>query len=326
MKKLFRSTTAAIAFALTAMVAALPAMAAEKKVAIANLGPHVALNAVIDGFKNGLEAGGFKEGDNVAFEYKDANFDPAVVAQMITALEATDPDLILTVTTPITQASKRVVRNKDLPIVFAPVTDPVDAGLVTSWDKGSDRFVGASNLQSMRTVLEFGQQLLGDVETVGMLYNPGDANDVVNVRYAQEAADEMGIKLNAVSVDTTNDIPVRIAALKDSDFIYLIPSSMLQPAMPAVAAAANRENIPVINASPAGVADGQVLASMSVSWFDVGRQAGLRAAQILEGAKPSELSVFRPAPEDHSALISAKRMDAMDMTLPDALSDCDCVQ
>lgn len=326
MKNLIRSTAVAFSIVLAGMASNGPAWAEEKKVAIANLGPHVALNAVVSGFKKGLEEGGFTEGENVAFEYKDANFDPAVVAQMITALEATDPDVFLTVTTPITQASKRVVRNKAIPIVFAPVTDPVDAGLVETWDKGSERFVGASNLQSMKTVLEFGQQLLGDVETVGLLYNPGDANDVVNVRYAQEAADEMGITLNAVSVDTPNDIPVRIAALTGVDFIYLIPSSMLQPAMPAVAAAANKANIPVINASPAGVEDGLVLASMSVSWFDVGRQAGLRAAQILDGAKPSELSVFRPTPEDHSALISAKRMDAMGMTLPDALGDCNCVK
>ncbi|MCR9136140.1 MAG: ABC transporter substrate-binding protein [Alphaproteobacteria bacterium] len=301
-------------------------MADGKKVAIANLGPHGALNAVVAGFKNGLEAGGYKEGDKVTFEYKDANFDPSVVAQMITALEATNPDLFLTVTTPITQASKRVVRDKSTPIVFAPVTDPIDAGLVPSWEKGSERFVGASNLQSMQTVFEFGKRLLGEIESVGLLYNPGDANDVVNVQYAQAAADEMGIKLNAVSVDTPNDIPVRVAALKGVDFIYLIPSSMLQPSMPAVAAAANRDNIPVINASPVGVEDGNILASMSVSWFDVGRQAGLRAAKILDGSKPSELSVFRPKPEDHKALISSKRMDAMGMTLPDALSNCDCVK
>ncbi len=303
------------------------AWAQSKKVAIANLGPHPALNAVVSGFKKGLEQGGFKEGEGVGFEYKDANFDSAVVAQMITALEATGPDLMLTVTTPITQASKRIVRNKSLPIVFAPVTDPIDAGLVPSWDNGSDRFVGASNLQSMPTVLGFAKQLLGDdVDTVGLLFNPGDANDVVNVEYARKAAEDMGMTLKAVSVETTGDIPVRVEALKDADFIYLIPSSMLQPAMPAVAAAAKRNQIPVINASPAGVKDGLILASMSVSWFDVGRQAGLRAAEILNGAKPSSLSVFRPSPEDHQAMISAKNMEATGMSLPDALADCDCVQ
>ncbi len=326
MRRTFAAIAATVALLLATNLVTGLAWAQSKKVAIANLGPHPALNAVVAGFKKGLEQGGFKEGESVDFEYKDANFDSAVVAQMITALEATGPDLMLTVTTPITQASKRIVRNKSLPIVFAPVTDPVDAGLVPSWEQGSDRFVGASNLQSMPTVLEFAKKLLGDVKTVGLLYNPGDANDVVNVEYARKAAQDMGLDLKAVSVETTGDIPVRVEALKDADFIYLIPSSMLQPAMPAVAAAARRNEIPVINASPAGVKDGLILASMSVSWFDVGRQAGLRAAEILNGAKPSSLSVFRPSPEDHRALISAKHMDATGMTLPSALDGCDCVE
>lgn len=303
-----------------------PAFAQEHKVAIANLGPHPALNAVVEGFKKGLADGGYAEGDAVDFVYQDASFDPAVVAQMLTTLEASDPDVLLTVTTPITQASRRVIRDKSLPIVFAPVTDPVDAGLVEDWSGGSDRYTGASNLQSMETVLGFARDLLGDIETVGLLYNPGDANDVVNVRYAQEAADAMGLKLEAVSVETTNDIPVRVDALKDADVIYLIPSSMLQPAMPAVAAAARRNGVPVINASPVGIADGQILASMSVSWFEVGRQAGLRAARILGGEDVASIDIYRPAPEDHSAEISAAFMEATGMTLPQALADCGCVK
>lgn len=300
--------------------------AETKKVAIASLGPHPALNAVVAGFKKGVKDEGVKKGDSVSFTYKDANFDPSIVAQMLTALEATGPDVILTVTTPITQASKRIIRNKKIPIVFAPVTDPVDAGLVKSWKAGSARFTGASNLQSMPTVFEFAKKLLGNVKTAGLLYNPGDANDVVNIKYAREAAKKMGIAIKAVSVETSNDIPVRVNALKGADFLYLIPSSMLQPAMPAVAAAARRNKIPVINASPNGVSKGLILASMSVSWFEVGRQAGIRAAKILKGAKPSELSIFRPAPANHKAIISAKRLKATGRKLPDVLKNCNCVK
>ena len=315
----------ALSVAISAAVAgASPAQ--THKVAIANLGPHPALNAVISGFKEGLSANGFNEGENLEYEYKDANFDPAVVAQMITALEATGPDLMLTVTTPITQASKRAVRDKSLPIVFAPVTDPVDAGLVPSWERGSDRFVGSSNLQSMDLVLAFAKSLLGDVDTIGLLYNPGDANDVVNVTYAQAAADAAGMTLKAVSVESTNDIPVRMDALKDVDFVYLIPSSMLQPATPAVAAAANRNGIPVISASSAGLEEGLILASFSVSWFAVGYNAGDLAAKILNGAKPSELPIYRPSGDDHSMTISGKRMEATGMELPPALAGCDCVR
>lgn len=315
-----------MSLSLATVAASGPSHAQEHKVAIANLGPHPALNAVISGFKEGLAGQGYVEGENLVYEYKDANFDPAVVAQMITALEATDPDLMLTVTTPITQASKRAVRNKSMPIVFAPVTDPVDAGLVPSWEHGSERFVGASNLQDMNLVLEFAGDLFGEVNSLGILFNPGDANDVVNISYAQAAADAAGVSLKAVSVETTNDIPVRMDALKDVDFVYLIPSSMLQPATPAVAAAANRNGIPVVSASSAGVEEGLILATFSVSWFRVGQSAGNLAAQILGGAKPSELPIYRPSKEDHSIIISAKKLESTGMELPAALAGCDCVR
>ena len=318
-------------FGLFALVLALSAFsnisaqAADKRVAIASLGPHSVLKLVVDGFKAGLASSGFKEGAGVEYVYKDSNFDPSLVAQVLTALEASQPDLLLTVTTPITQASKRVIRDKSLPIVFAPVTDPVDAGLVKSWDKGSDRFVGASNLQDMDTVIAKSKLILGKLSTMGLLFNPGDANDRVNVKYAEAAAKKAGIKLRTISVETVNDIPSRVEALKGVDFIYLIPSSMLQPSVAVVAASAKRNRIPVINASPGGVKDGHVLAAVSVSWRDVGYQAGLLAAKILKGAKPSDLPIFRPKPEDHRVLLSGKRFDALKLPIPAPLKDCKCV-
>ena len=301
------------------------AFAADKRIAIASLGPHPVLNMVVAGFKSGLAGQGFEEGSGVEYVYKDANFDSSLVAQMLTALEASSPDLLLTVTTPITQASKRVIQNKAMPIVFAPVTDPIDAGLVPSWHKGSARFVGASNLQDMDTVIKNSALILGKVSSMGLLFNPGDANDVVNVKYARAAAQKAGIELRAISVETTNDIPSRVQGLSGVDFIYLIPSSMLQPALPVVAAAAKRNGISVINSGPVGVKEGHVLAAVSVSWRDVGVQAGHLAAKILRGAKPSDLGVFRPEPGDHRVFLSAKRLEALNMSVPAAFRDCKCV-
>lgn len=312
--------------AIAASVFSTPVLAQEKTVALANLGPDPALNAVVSGFKKGMTDGGYVEGTDVKYVYQDASFDAAIVAQMLTTLEAHNPDLFLTVTTPISQAARRVIQDKSIPIVFAPVTDPVDAGLVESWDGGSDRFTGSSNLQSMETVFAFAKDLIGDVSSVGVLFNPGDANDVVNIRYAEQAAKAMGITLVSVGVETTADIPVRVDALKDTDFLYLIPSSMLQPAMPAVAAAARRNKLPIINASPAGVEDGQILASFSVSWFEVGRQAGLRAVRILNGEPVASIGVYRPTPTDHSPLISEAFMKETNMKLPVAFANCDCVK
>jgi putative tryptophan/tyrosine transport system substrate-binding protein len=297
-----------------------------KKVAIANFGPHGSLTQVIEGFKAAMAEKGYTDGKTVTYEYSDCNFDPSLMPQVLAKLEATKPDLLVTVTTPMTQAAVRLIQNKTLPIVFAPVTDPVAAGLVPEWNRGSARFVGASNMQSTETVIVFAGQLLGkDIKSFGMLYNPGDANDVVGKNLAEAAAKAKGIEFKAVSVGSVNDIAQNAAALQGVDFIYAIPSSMLMPALPAIASTADRMGIPLISSSPQGVQEGVALASMSVSWTKVGYSAGLLGAQIASGAKPSDLPNYKPTPADHSPLINGKRLKAMGKTLPAALADCKCV-
>ena len=322
MKKLTISLTALLG---ATLAMASPAFAQPKKVAIANMGPHGSLEQVIAGFKQALADKGFVDGKGVVYDYSHCNFDPNLIPQVLTKLESGKPDVIVTITTPMTQAAVKIVRDQSIPIVFAPVTDPIAGGLVPDWEHGSARFVGASNLQSMEAVLGFANKLLGDVKSFGMLYNPGDANDVANKNLAEAAAKAAGITFKAVGVDSVNDIGQRASTLQGVDFIYAIPSSMLMPALPAIASTADRLKIPVISSSPQGAQDHVVLAAMSVSWTQVGYQAGLRAAAILGGKKPSELTNYKPAPADHSAVISGKRLKQSGKELPAALADCKCV-
>ena len=303
------------------------ANAQEKKlVSIASFGPHGSLTQVVEGFKAAMKDKGFEDGKNVTYDYSDCNFDPSLMPQVLTKLEAIKPNLMLTVTTPMTQASVKIVRDPALPIVFAPVTDPVAAGLVPDWDHGSARYVGASNMQSTETVIDFAGKLLGKpIKSFGMLYNPGDANDVTGKNLAEAAAKAKGVEFKAVSVDSVNDIAARTAALNGVDFIYAIPSSMLMPALAAIASNADRMSIPIISSSPQGVQENVVLAAMSVSWTKVGYSAGLLGAQILQGKKPSELPNYKPTAADHSPAISGKRLKAMGKTLPAELADCKCV-
>jgi len=174
-------------------------------------------------------------------------------------------------------------------------------------------------------VFDFARKLLGSVKSFGMLYNPGDANDVANKNLAEAAAKAAGIEFKAVAVDAVGDIGLRAAALEGVDFIFAIPSSLLMPALPAIASTADRMKIPVISSSPQGAQEHVVLGAMSVSWTKVGYQAGLRAADILNGKKPSELSNFKPTAEDHTAVISGRRLKQAGKALPTALADCKCV-
>lgn len=325
MTRMKQMLTALAGAAVLALAAPLAAEAQPKKVAIANFGPHVTLDQAIEGFKRALADKGYAEGEGVTYEYQHGNFDPSLVPQILRSLEATNPDLMVTITTPITQAAVNLVENKSLPIVFTVVVDPVAAGVVPSWEKGSDRFVGSSNMQSLEAVIEFARDLLGDVSSFGMLYNPGDVADMTQLTHARQVAQDKGIEIKAEGVESVNDIQQRTTALRGVDFIYIPSSSLLQPAIPAAASAAERMGIPIINASHPAVREHVVLASVSISWDQVGYNAGLLAAQVLEGTPTSELANNRPAIDEHIPLISARRLAAMGKTLPEALADCDCV-
>jgi putative ABC transport system substrate-binding protein len=304
-----------------------PALAQDdaKTVAIANFGPHVTLDQAIGGFKKALADKGFVEGENITYEYAHGNFDPSLVPQILRSLEAKDPDLLVTITTPITQAAVDLIEDKSLPIVFTVVTDPVAAGVVPSWESGSDRFVGSSNMQSLEAVLQFAGDLLGEVTSMGMLYNPGDVSDTTQLEAARAVAEAAGITFKAEGVESVNDIQQRTMALRGVDFIYIPSSSLLQPAVPAAASAAERLGVPIINASHPAVREHAALASISISWEQVGYNSGLLAAEVLNGASPASLSNNRPGIEEHVPLISARRLEAAGMTLPEALADCDCV-
>ncbi|MFZ0840742.1 MAG: ABC transporter substrate binding protein, partial [Xanthobacteraceae bacterium] len=138
------------------------------KIAIANFGPHPQLRLLADNFKAAILA----EGINAQFDEDHVNFDRTLVPQLLNKLASHDPDLMLTITTPLTQTAKQVLANRKFPIVFAPVTDPVRSKVLASWDHGDPLMVGASNMPDLDATCEFIKQILPQAKRLGILYNP----------------------------------------------------------------------------------------------------------------------------------------------------------
>ncbi len=312
--------------ALCALVAAAPlGAAAQKTIAIASFGEHPTLNQARDGFKAELGRLGYREGQDVVYSFGHGNFNPALLPQILAQQEAKDPILLLTITTPVTQAARTIIKNPKLPIVFAAVSDPVRAGLVPSWDHGSDRMVGASNFQDLEGVLRFAKELLPNAKSVGLPFNPGEANDVAQADGMKAAAAKLGLEVKAVPVDSLGDIGPRVQSLRGVDFIYLLNSNLLMPAHPAVASAAAQINTPLISANPDPVLNHSALASFTVSYPKIGAAAARLADQLLKGMKPSELANYKPAYADHEPKVSAKQLAKFNLRLPQSLAACNCV-
>ncbi len=303
------------------------AFAEPIKIGIANFGEHPQLNASIEGFKEALTAAGFKEGTDVTYSVSHTNFDASLVPQMIAKLQAEQPKLMLTVTTPVSQIAKKALAGSGIPIVFTAVTDPVAAKLVPSWEAGDEGMTGSTDLQDIAAIMEFTHKLLPNAKRFGVPYNPGEANDAALVEKIKEVGPKAGFEVVTVGVDNVNDIQQRVASFAGkADVIYTPASNLLQPAVPAVAAAAKQAGIPIVNSDDSAVRNGTVPASFSVNYKQVGVNAGKIAAEILKGKDPKSIAPVSPAYEDHAPTISKKAAEAFGMTIPEELAkSCNCV-
>ena len=308
---------------LAAAVLAVFSAQAQTVIGIANLGPHPSIAKTIDGFKAEMARLGHVEGGNTAYVYSDANFTQALMPQMFTQITSQKPRLILTVTTSVSQVAQASV-DKSIPMVFAMVTDPIKAGLVPGWDKGGARFTGASDMQDFDAVLAFGKKLFPRARRFGVLYNPGEVNDMVSTQMLQAAAGKAGLEFRAVSVDAVGDIPQRAELLRGVDFLYVTGSNLVQSAIPAVAASMNRLGIPILSNETEFVKTGLASANYAVSLQSIGANAARLADQVLKGKTTVQLPAARPGPQDYVTTINRGRFKALGLAIPPAFDACDC--
>lgn len=279
-------------------------------VAIANFGPHPSLEASIQGLKDGLA----QQGVEVVFEEKHVNFDAALIPQMLAQMIAKQPAVVVALTTPVAQRAvqQREKTSTPAPLVFSAITDPEAAGL-----ERRSGVTGTSDQQDFDALMAFVQKLLPRARRIGVLYGTGEAGDGAFVRMMRGAATHVGLELVAVPVDHARDIPLRMGLLKDVDVIYVGVSGTIQPALPAIVAAADRMHIPVINTDADAVAHHHVLASFGASPYQVGVRTADIVGRILHGEKADDIPIIYPGPEDHQAALSHPRAAALGIQIPE---------
>ena len=297
------------------------ALAQPKLIAIANFGEHPALRAGIDGLKAEVRRSGMVEGKDVAFDDQHINFDRTLIPQLLTNAQAKKPALLVAVTTPVTQASIRVVTDPALPIVFMSVVDPVVAQIVPSWQGGSARHTGATLYPDFNASLAFVKQLMPNAKRIGVPFNPAEDNDKTNMAEMRAAAAKAGLEVVEVGIDSQNDIAQRLQTLSGkADVLFIIQSNLLQTSLPVIAAASQRIGIPAINTLDTPVRNGSFLAAHALSYEQMGAAAGRIAVRILRGEKPSAIAPWRPGPDDYTILIGRKQATQWGIAIPPALA------
>lgn len=289
-------------------------------IAIANYGPHASLETTINSIKEELDNLGLSEGKNIHIEVSNVNFDPTLIGQMISKLKYLNPKVLVTLTTPVTQNAKNLV--KDIPIVFTAITDPLEAKIIP--DKN---ITGVSDLQNFDALMEFIKHTLPTAKSIGVLYSTSEANDAAMIRMLKESAKKYNMDLVDVAIDQSRDIPLRMQQFRGKvDAIYVGMSGPIQPSLPVIATTANSMGMPIINADSDAVKNHQVFASVGVNYQQIGKATGQIIHKILKGSKPEEIEIVYPKKEDHLNFISKKVADKLNISLPEKINNIQIVE
>lgn len=292
--------------AVMALALALPALSVAQSVAVTSIVEHPALDALKDGVKAALEKAGFTEEKGLEWQFQTAQGNIAIAAQIARKFVGDKPDVIVAIATPSAQAV--VAATKTIPVVYAAVTDPVEAQLVPSFEPSGTNVTGISDMLELTRQIELIKQVVPNAKTVGMVYNPGEANSAVVVRQMRELLPGYGMTLAEVSAPRTVDVGAAARSLIGrADVIYTSTDNNVVSAYEALVKVGNDAQIPLVASDPDSVKRGAI-AALGINYYDLGVQAGAMAVEILKGAKPGEMpSQMGDKLELHLNLDAAKK-------------------
>ncbi|MDR3155268.1 MAG: ABC transporter substrate-binding protein [Deltaproteobacteria bacterium] len=247
---------------------------------------HKALDEAVRGFKEQLAELGLE----VAYNDHVAQADMPTVLQIANQINDEKPDLVLAVATPSAQVTAQ--RVKDIPILFTAVTDPVDAKLVASTAKPGGNVTGTTDINPVAAQLALIREVQPGAKRIGVVYNAGESNSVVQVQLARKSAADLGLEfVEAVTPDTAGVMAAAQSLVGKVDAIYLPTDNTVIASVESVLKVSLDAKIPVYP-SDDGTASQAGPAILSISYYQLGRQTGRMAARILtEGAKPADIPV-----------------------------------
>ena len=282
-----RLTLGALALALGTSFSA---QAAEtKSVAVTAIVEHPALDSVRDGVKLALQEAGYKEGENLKWQYQSAQGNTGTAAQFARKFIGDRPDVIVAVATPSAQAV--VAGTRSVPLVFSAVTDPIEAQLVKSLEASGSNVTGVSDALELRQQMELITRVLPNAKRIGMVYNPGEANSVVVVKRLQALLPEMGMSLVEAAAPRSVDVGSAARSLVGKvDVIYTNTDNNVVSAYESLVKVGIDTKTPLIASDTDSVKRGAI-AALGVDYFDLGKQTGRMVVRILEGEQPGSIAV-----------------------------------
>lgn len=283
---------------------------AQYKIGICQLVEHVALDAATEGFKQAIidELGE----DAVAFDVQNGQNDPNTCSTIVNQFVANDVDLIMANATPALQSA--AAATAEIPILGTSVTEyGVALNLKDFNGTVGGNISGTSDLAPLDKQAEMITAWCPDAKTVGLLYCSKEANSQYQVNVVKTALEQKGLTATLYPFTDSNDLAqICTAAADNCDAIYVPTDNTVAENTGIIDNICQPKKIPVI-AGEEGICAGCGIATLSISYFDLGYTTGKMAVKILrDGADISTMPIQYA--EKQTPKFNQQICDALDIT------------
>jgi putative ABC transport system substrate-binding protein len=261
---------------------------------------------------------GYREGQNVKYELRTDETEPARLAEAARELASIPVDVIAAFGSPASQAAQAATQT--IPIVMVSVGDPVRAGLVASLAHPGGNVTGTSflgpDLAPKR--LQILKQVIPSAVRVAILFNPNNASNIIFRDEIETAARDLGISLIQVEASSVPDLDTNLRGIlsQHPDALIAPADAFLNLQIPKIVDFLESNRIPGMFSAREYVLAGGLM-SYSTNYRDLFRRSATYVQKILQGSKPSDLPVEQPTKFD--LVLNLKTAKALGLTFPQTL-------
>ena len=283
------------------------------QVGVCQLTQHDALDAATQGFVDALNT--ILGSEHVNIDVQVASGDSTTCTPIVNSFVNKKVDLIMANATPALQAAYNATTS--IPILGTSVTEyGVALGLSDFSGTVGGNISGTSDLAPLTEQADMILELVPNAKNVGLLYCSAEPNSEYQVKVVEDYLSNKGITCTRYSFSDSNDVAaVTTKAAADSDVIYIPTDNTAASCTEAINNVALPAGVPII-AGEEGICRGCGIASLSISYFDLGYATGEMAYEVLvEGADPATMQI-RFAPQ-FTKIYNPTNCEALNITVPE---------
>ena len=281
------------------------------KVGICQLVQHEALDAATQGFIDALNE---KLPGQVEIDNQNASNDIPMCSTIVNQFISADVDLIMCNATPALQAAAAATTT--IPILGTSVTEYGVALGISNFDGTvGGNISGTSDLAPLDQQAAMIQELFPDAKTVGLIYCSAEANSQYQVDVVKAELEKLGYTATLYSFSDSNDLAaVTESAVAASDVIYVPTDNTVAANTGIIDNICRPAKVPVV-AGEEGIVKGCGVATLSISYYDIGYKTGEMAAQVLTGEADISQMPIEYAPQ-FTKKYNADLANALGVTIP----------